>query len=130
MSIYSMSTRRRVIALSKSGLSNRQISIKLSLHMQTVAAYLARHAEGNLSPTKSGPKFHTKLTDVHLQQMRELVAAHPSITLIEINKQLDIDVQPSTISRALKKMGITRKKRPQGLSSNNDRKSSKDAKTS
>jgi len=130
MSVYGLTLRNKVISLSQQGCPKRQIARMLNISAPTVYSYLAKHQQGNLAPAKPGRKGHTKLTDAHLQLMRDLIAEKADITLKQIKAQLDIDVQESTISRALKKMGITRKKRHSMPQSKNARTSSDDATTS
>ena len=130
MSVYGLTQRNKVIKLHLQGHSGIQIAKQLNISLPTIYSYLAKHRQGDLAPAKPGRKGHTKLTDTHLQLMRDLIAAKPDITLKDIQQQLDIDVELSTISRALKKMGITRKKKRSTPKNNLDPTSSRNAKTS
>jgi transposase len=130
MSVYGMSFRLKVISLIEQGWSNRQISLHLKIDPHTVAEYRRKHQEGDLSAAKTGPKQNRKLTPTHLEKIRKLIADKPDITLSQVSQEIGLDVQDSTISRALKKMGITRKKKRFEQPSKGGQTSQGDVKTS
>jgi len=68
-------------------------------------------SRGDLVPHTPGPKKPIKLTPEDDAKMLELINRQPGITLNAIRKQLSVEVAESTVSRRLKKLGISLKKR-------------------
>lgn len=53
----------------------------------------------------------SKIKDYHRKKITEILSAEPDVTLEEIRSRLHLDCSITTIHRAVKKLGFTRKKR-------------------
>lgn len=110
MKPYSIDLRMKVLAACDRGESAASIARRFEISDRTVREFKRRRAEGRIEPNKSGPHGPIKLTEADLHKMRELVATQPGLTLEQIAEQMSVRVWPSTIHRALKKLGISLKK--------------------
>ena len=104
-------TRRKMLAALQRGESVASVARRFEVTEQGLHKLRRTVRErGTLEPDKTGPKGHTKLTDDDLRRLREQVAAHPGVTLRELQGLLSVHVAESTVCRALKKMGLSFKK--------------------
>lgn len=108
----SLQLRQRVIAGLERGQSAVSIARRLEISERTVRRLAHRARLGHpLTPGKTGPKKPTKLTPADDRKMLELIEREPGITLKAIAAQLSVEVAESTVSRRLKALGISLKKR-------------------
>lgn len=107
---YSMDLRERVVASMHAGQAIAVVARRYGVQRSTVRDWRDRAACNTLAPGTPGPKSPTKLTAADEQLMREQIAAHPGITLRELQGMLSVRVAESTICRALKRMGLSFKK--------------------
>jgi transposase len=98
---YSMDLRSRVIGFLESGGSKVEAARIYSVSERTVY----RWQKEGLQIGKPGPKGPTKLDN---DKLRAAVAACPDAQQKELAETLNVD--PSSINRAFKRLGITRKK--------------------
>ena len=119
MKAYSLEFRQKIVGsyLNNEG-SIRQIAERFNVARSFVQKLLTQHrTEGNLEPKRPGGKVEacTKVTEEHLEILKDIVEKDNDATLEEIQSQLyercDLWVSISTISRRLIKMNITRKKK-------------------
>lgn len=112
---YSYDLRQKVIeAIEMDGLKKSEASLLFNISRNTINLWLQRRDEtGDLQalPT-SIPGQGQKITD--WQKFREFVQEHEDKTQVEI-AQLWGDISERTISRALKQIGFTRKKKLMGI---------------
>ena len=108
---YSLDFRLKVLAAYDRGLTAKQTATKFDTAEHTVFQFLRRRREGRLAPDTPGPKKPTKITPEDKQIIRQLVAKQPGITLKELIAHISVPVAESTMSRTLKRLGITFKKR-------------------
>ena len=121
MKPYSLEFRKKIVGsyLNNEG-SIRQLARRFNVAVSFVQKLLAQHRnEGNLEPKCQGGKVEacTKLTEEHLEILKDIVEKDNDATLEEIQANLyeiaDLWVSISTISRRLIEMNITRKKNAQ-----------------
>jgi len=109
---YSMDLREKVLAACDRGESTASVAARFEIGERTIRAYKRRRREtGDVRPGKPGPTGPIKLTEADHQKLRELLAERPDMTLLELNDHMSASVAESTISRTLKKLGLSRKKR-------------------
>ncbi len=108
---YSYDFRKKVIeAIEVDGLKKSEASQLFRISRNTIDLWLKRKAEtGDYQPRPNQPPGNDhKITDWH--KFREFVKVHGDKTQGEMAKLWDSPISQRTISRALKKIGFTRKK--------------------
>lgn len=125
MTTISLDLRSRVL----DALREEPSSLKVGARFNVSAAFVRKlraqvRRTGDPSPGRGSGKHRLILGPVE-QRLRELITAHPDATLIELTKLLrkaaGVRVSETTMWRSLRRMGITRKKRPSTLRSAVDR---------
>jgi transposase len=115
---YSYDLRQKVIqAIQLDGLKISEASQLFNISRNTINLWLKRQAQtGNFEalPNKPLGNGH-KITD--WEKFREFACEHGEKTQVEMAKLWDGQISDRTISRALKKIGFTRKKRPMATES-------------
>ncbi|NJL41327.1 MAG: transposase [Leptolyngbyaceae cyanobacterium SM1_4_3] len=117
---YSCDLRQKIVELYNNGEGSiRQLADRFVVSPDCVRRLLKQERETHSIAPKAyvgGPK--PTLQQQHLQVLEQLLQADNDATLVELasrlQQQTQLQVSPSTISRALKKLGITRKKKSQG----------------
>src|SRR5262249_56646673 len=113
MRAYSMDLRVRVLADCDAGMGTRVVATKYRVSESWVRRLKQRRREqGEISPRPrpaSPPKWLP-----HAEQLRELVRVQPDATLEELRQRLGITIRIPTLSRALRALQLTFKKRCSG----------------
>ena len=118
MEPYSLDLRKRIVEsyLNKEG-SIRQVAARFKVARSYVQKLLAQYRrEGNLDPKPRGGKVGacTKLTEEHLEGLKEIAKQYNDATLADIQDELykryGVWVSISTVSRRLIEMKVKRKK--------------------
>lgn len=115
---YSLDLRKRVIEAyyeKKIG-AQRTIAKIFSISLSTVQRWLKQYQEkGAVQPAGHGGGNRAKLDEKELEIVYQLQMAKPDSTLTELlrefEKEIGKKVSESTISRALQKLRLTRKKK-------------------
>lgn len=110
---YSYDFRQKVIqAINLDGLKKSEASEVFNISRNTINLWLQRLAEtGDVMQLPNQPPGNGhKITD--WDKFRSFAKAHGDKTQIELAQLWEGDISARTISRALKKIGFTRKKRP------------------
>ena len=116
MKAYSLDFRQKLIDLyEKGGISQRQLARRFCVATSFVTKILKQHKEtGELSP-KPRPGRPRKLKSEHLTAIQTLIEAQPDLLLSELSESLDqqfgMSVSQSTLSRTMKRLGLSRKKK-------------------
>lgn len=108
---YSYDLRTKVIeAIELDGLKKCEASELFNISRNTIDLWLKRKAQtGDFKPHPNKPSGHShKITD--WQKFREFAGTHGEKTQEQMAQLWDGDISSRTISRALKKIGLTRKK--------------------
>lgn len=114
---YSLDLRQRIVdAYEKGEGSIRQLAKRFEVAPNTVYDYLTRmRATGSAAPCPHGGGVTPKIDQAGLQHVRALVEEKNDRTLAELGKELaerySLTVSRSTLARAVKGLGMTRKKR-------------------
>ena len=103
---YSLDLREKVISFVRQGHSKREASKIFNIGEDTIYRWFRRLKTGTLLPKKR-THFTTK---VPMQTLKNYVEEHPDHTLKEIGEALGIC--QSVVWKHLRKLNITRKKRP------------------
>jgi transposase len=113
MSAYSQDLRQRVLDTVERGEGSlRQIASRFLVSISFVTR-LVRHQRdtGSVEPKPHGGGRPPALGPADLQRLRELNRAQPDATLEELRQRLGVDCSIMAISRALRTLKITRKKK-------------------
>lgn len=108
-SAYSQDLRDRVLAAYERGISTEEIAERFMVSPAWARRVRQRHRDfGERAPRKVGspgkPQFDR-------QRLAELVREHPDATAPELRAMLKVECSDSAIYQALKKLGLTFKKR-------------------
>ena len=120
MKPYSVDLRQRIVdSYTHNEGSIRQLAQRYKVGRDCVRRLLKQYREtGSVEPSPSGGCKPPKLTNPHREQLRQLVEADNDATLVQLAQRLEqatqVRVSPSTISRTLSQMSITRKKKSKG----------------
>jgi transposase len=118
MAAYSLDLRERIVeAVERHVGSKRKIAELFSVHESFIYKLLRQKRQrGDIAPLPHGGGAKAKLSEAHLRQLPDLVAATPDLTLDELRTQLKkkarVEVSLSTICRGLQTLGLSRKKSP------------------
>lgn len=120
MKPYSNDLRQKIVDLHKQGKGSiRQLARRFAVSPDCVRRLLKQERQtGSLAPKAyvGGPK--PTLQKEHHQVLQQLLEADNDATLQQLatrlQEQTQLWVSTSTVSRALKKLGISRKKKSQG----------------
>ena len=110
---YSYDLRQKVIqAIKLDGLKKSEASLLFNISRNTIDLWLKRLSEtGDCQAMPNQPPGNDhKITD--WEKFREFAQVHGDKTQVEMAKLWEEPISDRTISRALKKIGFTRKKRP------------------
>jgi transposase len=110
---YSYDFRQKVIqAIELDGLKKSEVSELFNISRNTINLWLQRKAQtGDVQALPNQPPGNNhKITD--WEEFRAFAKTHGDKTQVEMAQLWEGDISDRTISRALKKIGFTRKKRP------------------
>lgn len=109
---YSQDLRRKVIEAVESGRPRPQVCEVFNLHRNTLSRWLKQYRETGSCDAKEGyQKGHSQIiTD--WDKFTVFVEAHGEKTQAEMAHLWDDPMSEDTLSRGLKRIGFTRKKRP------------------
>jgi transposase len=116
MVAYSMDLRERVVAACDEGTDTRAaIAERFSVSESWIRRLLQRRRQtGSIAPRPRGggqpPAFGTEAAE----RLRRALAADPDATLEELARASGVACSTSAVDRALKRLGITRKKSRSG----------------
>ena len=113
---YSYDLRQKVLqAIKFDGLKKSEASQLFNISRNTIDLWLKRLEEtGDYQAKPNQPPGNGhKITD--WEEFREFASSHGDKTQVEMAKLWKEQISDRTISRALKKIGFTRKKRPMAI---------------
>jgi transposase len=120
MKAYSLDLRQRVLAAALRGdRSLREVAGLFGVGKTFVDKLLGIHRAGqDIAPRPHGGGFPTRLLPRHEKLLRSRVRQHKDATLEELRahlgEQAELSVSVSTVSRALIRLDLGRKKKPGG----------------
>jgi transposase len=104
-------TRRKMVAAVDRGESVASVARRFEITERGLHKLIKRCRErGTLESAKPGPKKPIKLRPADDEKLQALIREDPGITLAEMVPHLSVKVDQSTVSRRLKKLGISLKK--------------------
>jgi transposase len=107
-----MDYRERVAAAHDAGMQTDEIVDNFGCSPAWKRRLIQRRRElGTLEPLKRTLPDRRKLKDPDLERLRRFLERKPDATLGELVDELKLSVSQATVSRTLKKMGLSRKKR-------------------
>lgn len=114
---YSMDLRERVIDALDEGMTLEEVAEAFSIGIATAYRYQRlRREHGSPSPRPHGGGYPRAIDDAGDAVLKELVAEKPDRFLpeltAELNRHLAQPTSTSAVSRALERLGLSRKKRP------------------
>jgi transposase len=113
MTPYSEDLRQRIVETIQRGEGSvRQIASRFLVSVSFVVRLLHLHrTTGSVEPRTHGGGNPAVLGPEELEQLRELIRKQPDATLQECHDKLGLSCSLTTISRALSKLGLPRKKK-------------------
>ena len=113
MKAYSQDLRQRILDTVQRGDGTLgQIARRFLVSVSFITRLLQRHrSTGSLEPRAHGGGNPAVLSPKDLEQLRELVQKQPDATLEELRQRLGVSCSLMTISRALRKLRLPRKKK-------------------
>ena len=113
MKAYSQDLRQRILDTVQGGDGTLgQIARRFLVSVSFITRLLQLHrSTGSLEPRPHGGGNPALLGPEDLEQLRELVQKQPDATLEELRQRLGVSCSLMTISRALRKLGLPRKKK-------------------
>jgi transposase len=106
---YSQDLRDRVIAARDRGLATKQVADLFDVSPAWVRRVMQRRREhGETAPR---PRGGVTVVKIDLERLRALVAAQPDAPIKELHALLGIDCSVSAVDMALRRLGLTFKKR-------------------
>jgi transposase len=113
MTPYSQDLRQRVLETVRRGEGSlRQIARRFLVSVSFVTRLLRTHRNtGALEPKPHGGGHPAVLTPEDLERLRELIRQQPDATLEECRQRLGASCSLMAIARALRKLGLPRKKK-------------------
>jgi transposase len=117
MAAYSMDLRERVVVACDEGIDTRaEIAERFSVSEAWIRRLLQRRREaGSIAPKPHGGGRVSVFSGASAQRLCAAVTAHPGATLKELATIADVSCSTSATDRALRRLGITRKKSRSGL---------------
>ena len=111
MKAYSMDLRERVLKDTDAGRSTREVALKYDVSESWVRRLKQRRREnGEVAPRSSRNRRQPKWLAV-LDQIDAIVREKPDITLRELRDALSEEISIQSLSRALRKLQLTFKKK-------------------
>ena len=114
---YSKEFRRQVLAACDSGKGTREVA----LYYDVSESWVRRIKQERRELGKTAPLLTRNRTPewmVHAEQIKEIVAVRPDITLEELKTELGTKLSTSTLCVALRKLKLTFKKKSSSRSNN------------
>jgi transposase len=123
---YSVDLRERVLAAVDNGMTHPEAAETFSIGQASVDRWVRlRRETGSLEPRPHGGGYPAAFDDEQREIVRQVVAEKPDRTLaeltVEVCARIKRTVSASAIVRAVKKLGLTLKKRSSPRSRKNDR---------
>lgn len=118
MRSYSLDLRQKIFdTYQAGGISQRQLAKQFRVALSFIEKLLKQEREtGSIAPKVRTQQTPTKLNDGQLETLATLVSANNDATLAELQEQLKqatgVTIGRSTMDRMLKKLNLTRKKKP------------------
>ena len=112
-----MELRLRVVAaVEEDGDTYEQAAERFKVGVASVDRWLALHRRGELAPKPHTNGHKPTIRGELAEGLRQLLVERPEDTLAELcdrfEERFDVQVSPSTMGRAVRRLGFTRKKRP------------------
>ncbi|MCA1617665.1 MAG: IS630 transposase-related protein [Acidobacteria bacterium] len=120
MRAYSTDLREKIVMAYESGEGTLdEMASTFAVDRRTVSRLLHRYREGyGLTPKPHGGGYPATLDAKRLELLRQQVEQQPDATLEELaaylRRRAKVEVHPSTVCRALEKLGLPRKKKSRG----------------
>jgi len=113
MNPYPVELRTRIVDAVDRGVGSLPtIAALFSVSVNCVASYLElREETGSLQPRPNPGGRRPAIPAQRYPELRRLLAAHPDLTLEQIRDRLRLSCSLAAVCRALKKLGLTRKKK-------------------
>lgn len=118
MKPYSIDLRQKIIDVYNQGnISQRQLARQFRVALSFIQKLVKQYKEtGSVAPKVRRQQTPTKLTDEHLEVLRNLVAENQQATLQQLKTELalrtGVTVSISTVHRMLRRLNLSRQKKP------------------
>lgn len=106
---YSQDLRDRIIAARDGGMRTKRVAVLFKVSPSWVRRVMQRRREhGETSPR---PRGGATIVKIDLEQLRRLVQQQPDATVKQLHQRLGIQCSVSAVDMALRRMGLSFKKR-------------------
>ncbi len=106
---YSQDLRDRIIAARDGGMRTKRVAVLFKVSPSWVRRVMQRRREhGETSPR---PRGGATIVKIDLEQLRRLVQQQPDATVKQLHQRLGIVCSVSAVDMALRRMGLSFKKR-------------------
>lgn len=119
MKPYSVDLRQKIIDVYNQGnISQRQLARQFRVALSFIQKLVKQYKEtGSVAPKMRRQQTPTKLTDEHLEILRNLVAENQQATLQQLKTELalrtGVTISISTVHRMLRRLNLSRSKKSQ-----------------
>lgn len=111
MEPYPVEMRKRILADCDAGMNTHDVALKFQVSKSWVRRLKQRRREnGEIAARKAGSTPPSKWRP-HAEEIAEAVRQHPDATLAELREHLRLDVSLPTLTRALRALQLTFKKK-------------------
>jgi transposase len=111
MKPYSLDLRERILRDCDGGMGTREVALKFDVSESWVRRLKQRRREtGEVAPRRAGSRRPPQWAE-HAERIKELVAQQPDATLEELRELLGVGFSIQTLSRALRALQLTFKKK-------------------
>lgn len=114
MKPYSMDLRERVLADCDDGMGTPAVAEKYRVSASWVRRLKQRRRETGRVEPRSPRNRRVPQLAAHADRLRDLITAHPDLTLAEIRHRLALAVSLGTLWEAVRRLGFTVKKKSPG----------------
>ena len=111
MKAYSMDLWLRILKDCDAGETTREVALKYTVSESFVRRLKQRRRETGETAPRSSRNHRQPKWLPHAGRIRELLAEKPDITLKELRDKLGVDISIQTLSRALRQLQYTFKKK-------------------
>ena len=106
---YSQDLRDRILAARDDGMPTKRVAVLFRVSSSWVRRVMQRRREhGQRSPR---PRGGATVIKIDLDQLRQLVQQQPDATVRQLHERLGIECSVSAVDMALRRMGLSFKKR-------------------
>jgi transposase len=114
MRAYSIDLRQRILEDSDAGLSTRAAAAKYRVSESWLRRLKQRRRQTGETAPRPRRTFRVPILAAHADRLRQLIADQPDATLAELRERLGVAVSLGALWDAVRRLGLTVKKKSRG----------------